>query len=276
MQEFTCPNCGRANPPAARFCQNCGQPLQANASTGGQTYTQPERSMYSPPASAMANSGWTSGGPRTLRSLGERLDGWADLIEDAGDKFEAVVGAFQQRLLSRQVPQVRHEAAVLTTSGMFGKQRPFQLTLTSTGATMAVYIAKFGCDLYVAWELFIRPVWNMAVVWGWLGLSAVLGFLSPTSRDLFSGNFSFTGWILGTVAWSIFVGLLIVAAGVAFKRNPLAFFFKQLDEFDADDIGATMLAVHKSLLHAIDAVGIDTKLLRVKEQFRAGQRDRII
>lgn len=221
---------------------------------------------------------WTVGEQRSIGSLGERLDGWADLIEEAGDKFEAVVSAFQQHLLSRQVPEVEHEAATLTTGGMFSKQRPFQLTLTRTGATMAVYIGKFGRDLYVSWELFIRPLWNDTVIVGIICAAILLGLMFSTSRNPFTGHteFSFVNWIIATIVLSLCFAVLVAMAGSAVKHNPLGFLIKELDAFDADDIGATMLAVHKSLLHAIDSTGIDIKLLRAKEQFRAGKRDRLI
>ena len=36
------------------------------------------------------------------------------------------------------------------------------------------------------------------------------------------------------------------------------------------------LAVHKSILEVLDEVGINTALVRKKDEFRGGQRERII
>jgi len=213
-------------------------------------------------------AGWTTTGPKSVDGLGERLDGWAELIEGARDKADEVVKAFQERISVRQMPEVAQESSGLTTGGLTGKQRPYQLVHTRTGATLTVYIGQFGRDLYVAWDLFVRPVWNQRVILGILGAAAVLGLLG--ARD------SLSGWIAATIGLSIFFAVLVAGAGLMLKRNPLAFFWRELTFFDADDITAMTLAVHKSLLQAIDAVGIDTQLLRVKEQFHGGRRDRLI
>jgi hypothetical protein len=176
--------------------------------------------------------------------------------------------AFQERISARQMPEIAYESSGLTTGGLTGKQRPYQLVHTRTGATLAVYIGQFGRDLYITWDLFVRPVWNQRVVLGILGAAVVLGLLG--ARD------SLSGWIASTIGLSIFFVILVAGAGLVLKRNPLAFFWRELTFFDADDITAMTLAVHKSLLQAVDAVGIDVQLLRVKEQFHGGRRDRLI
>jgi hypothetical protein len=97
-------------------------------------------------------------------------------------------------------------------------------------------------------------------------------------RDPWTGRtgFNFSGWIAAIIGLSVLFALLVAGVGLVLKRNPLAFFIKELDAFDADDIAAMTLAVHKSLLQAVDKVGIDIHLLRMKEQFRGGRRDRLI
>ena len=224
------------------------------------------------------STGWVTAGSRSLSWLGERLDGWADLIEGVAERAPEVIQAFQERVSARQMPNVQHESSTLTTGGLTGKQRAYQLVHTPTGATVAVYIGQFGKDLYVTWDLFIRPIVNKAVLWGILGAAALFGFFTAFRQEAWTGRttFSFGGWIAATIGLSILFAALVAGAGFVLKRNPLAFFFKELDAFDADDITAMTLAVHKSLLQAIDAVGIDIRLLRVKEQFHGGRRDRLI
>ncbi len=214
---------------------------------------------------------------RGLSGLGERIDGWADLVEGAGDRALDVASAFHERISARQMPDVTHESANLSTSSILGRRRPYQLIRTPTGATLAVYIGSFGKDLYISWDLFIRTVWNMTVIWGILGSAAFLGLFSARETDLWGrSSFSFSSWIISTIGLSILFAFLVACAGFMLRRGFFGFFVKELDFFDADDITAMALAVHKSLLQAADTVGIDIHLLRVKEQFRGGRRDRLI
>ncbi len=221
---------------------------------------------------------WVTAGSRNLSQLGERLDGWADLIEGVAERAPEVIRAFQERVSVRQMPNVQHESSALTISGLITKQRAYQLVHTPTGATLAVYIGQFGKDLYVAWDLFVRPIVNKAVLWAILGAAALFGLFTAFGHDPWTGRttFSFGGWVGATVGLGILFAFLLALGGLVWKRDLLAFFVKKLDFFDADDITAMTLAVHKSLLEAVDAVGIDVHLLRMKEQFLGGRRDRVI
>jgi hypothetical protein len=81
---------------------------------------------------------------------------------------------------------------------------------------------------------------------------------------------------MGTIGHSLWIGFLVGVAGKFIRGNWMSFFFKQLTPFDIDDITAMSLAVHHSLLESADTVGISMKLLRPKETFRGGQRERVI
>lgn len=236
-------------------------------------------------------------GPRrNLSRLGQRLDGWAELIEGMADKAPEVISAFHERVSGREMPNVKHESATVTPAALSRKQREYQLVHTPTGATLAAYIGQFGRDLYIAWDLFIRPVLNLrtllymlvaaAVLPTFCSLCSLVGGVSglARSRQISEGVTSLFGslfvivplWIGGVIFLAMIFGGMLMLAGLGLRGNPLAFFFRELDVFDADDIAAMTLGVHKSLLEAIDAVGINVKLLRVKEQFRGGRRDRLI
>ena len=65
------------------------------------------------------------------------------------------------------------------------------------------------------------------------------------------------------------VGALI--GGVVTDGNPLAYIFHITTVFDADDSLAMILSVHKSLLHALDQVGIDTSQLRLPNETIEGR-----
>ena len=83
-------------------------------------------------------------------------------------------------------------------------------------------------------------------------------------------------WIPVTIGFAVFFAIVVAGLGLALKRNPLAFFIKEITFFDADDISAMTLGVHKSLMQALDSVGISAQLLRRKEHFAGGRRDRLI
>jgi len=72
----------------------------------------------------------------------------------------------------------------------------------------------------------------------------------------------------------VLVGAII--AGLILRRNLLAFILKEPSLFNAEDITAMNLSVHKSMLRALDLAGIEMKDLRVKSEFKGGRRGEII
>lgn len=205
-----------------------------------------------------------------IDNLGQRLDGWADLLDGAGDKAAAVENAFVQELSARQLPQLGLTRADLTPGGLAGKQRGYLLAQAPAGATLAVYIAQYGKDLYLTWDLFLRTVIQWRNILIMLAIAAVLALI-PELDD-----FSLFGWIVGFLGACIPVGLVALILGKVLRNSALAFFIQEIDMFVADDITAAMFAAHHSLLLAVDEVGLDASLLRKKESFRAGRRERII
>lgn len=250
-----CPNpqCGAQNKPEARFCKNCGAPLE-------------DVPVVAPTLSDQESVGWKKGRKKSIESLGRRIDGWADIIQDGGEKAEEIAKTFRECLSNWDMPGVTLEVVDMGTSGT-SEKRPYLLAYNRMGATVAVYIGKFGKNLYVAWDLFMRPVWNWAILLGFLIMSALIG-LAVSPRNL-------TGWIAITVSSTLSLVILSMVVSKTIKGDALAFFRRELTFFDADDIAAMMLSVHKALKYAIDAVGLDVQL-RIKEQFRAARRDRII
>ena len=60
------------------------------------------------------------------------------------------------------------------------------------------------------------------------------------------------------------------------KGDSKAIFYTEASLFDQEDMVSTNLAVHKSLLQALDKVGIDPKELRLKQNFNAGANNTVI
>lgn len=211
-----------------------------------------------------------------INKLGIRIDGWADLIEGAGDKEESARQQLEQTVRGKDLPNTStNPTFVSPTYG--NKQRKYTVVEMTNGATIATYIGAFGKDLYAKWDIYVRPLLNKTIIYVLLGVGAFFSLIGAFNED-YRGNtqFSFFGFVVGFLGWVIGGAILVAIAGFVARRNPLAFFFAQLDEFDLDDIGALTLATHKAMLHALDAVGIQTETLRIKEQFAAGSRDRLI
>lgn len=274
-QTTLCPNCRTENPVENLFCYSCGTRFSPPASTaqGQQNYSSTTSSWDAPAATQSIytpNQG-ANFGTYPLDKLGTRLDGWADLVGNAAENAESVQAAFSAELQRRQMPYVSHPRADLTPGGLVGKRRSYQLSQSYTGATMAVYIGPFGCDLFVVWDLYQRIMikWrNIAIM---AGVAAVLAIFAA-----YSGRFYFEIWIFAFLGWALLIALGASILGAILRGSRKAFFIEELDTFSADDITAMMFAVHQSLLSAIDTAGIDASLLRPKEHFAAGRKERII
>jgi len=80
-----------------------------------------------------------------------------------------------------------------------------------------------------------------------------------------------------STAFSIFIGILLGAmvVGLILRRNLLAFILKEPSIFDADDIIAMNLSVHKPMLRALDCPGVDVDKLRLKSVFKARRGEEI-
>jgi len=97
------------------------------------------------------------------------------------------------------------------------------------------------------------------------------------SNNLFGGpsstDFSLFGWIGATIGFAILAAVILGVAGRVLKGSFWAYFFIEPSLFDAEDITAMSLSAHKSLLRALDSVGIESSKLRIKQDFKGGRRD---
>lgn len=268
LQARYCPHCGKKNPGAANNCVICG----SNLTTGdpsGNTSQNPARGPL------LGSSSYSQSRGSLLATrvdrLGQRLDGWADLIDGAADQVEMVRSTFTTDLDHRQLPRLEFTETKLTPGGVAGKRRTYSLAQSYTGATLAVYIGEFGRDLYVSWDLFLRPHIKWRNILIMLGVAAVLAIFPAI--DAYS---KFTRWFTGTIGGFLGICVLVAILGKILRGSAKAFFMEEIDHFAADDITATMFAVHHGLMKAIDEVGLDASLLRKKETFKAGRRERII
>jgi hypothetical protein len=283
-----CPNCGMDNPDKNRFCQACGTALESVRSMPTEPPPAPVEAPSWPAATPAAARPAPSPvapsrtGKTHIERMGDRIDGWADVIDNAGDRADSLLQFVRQRLAERGMPSINHYDQTLTSGGLMGEQRPYHLVLHQVGATVAIYVSAFGRDLYVSWDLFVSLVWKLRTLVIILAVAAVIsvpGFLigAGLGPDNLVGLFSgLVGWVFATIGNAIGLAFFVGLAGLVLRRSFWAFFREEYNHFRADDITAMTLAVHHSILEGLDSIGVDRALVRPKEQFRAGRRERII
>ncbi|HFD39073.1 MAG TPA: hypothetical protein ENJ31_04390 [Anaerolineae bacterium] len=171
-----------------------------------------------------------------IDKLGRPYDGWDDTIEGQGNKAEAVRRAFAEEMKRRAPPNLKTYRGTLSTGGVTGKRRPYYLVRNYAGALVAIYLASFGRDLYLAWDLFVRKrvKWrNLGIMFG---IAVALSLLTLwASSALGEGPSPFAlgelfqeSQALCTsacfVIWVIVVGAGALAAGLELHGNRYAFF----------------------------------------------------
>lgn len=284
----TCSNCGAANSATSKFCLRCGTALAASHPVVDSSWTEPSPIPPQWTATNMLPQPEMPSGAIPIADLGTRLDGWADILLGAGAQAQMVAESFEQQLLAQNMPVVKIRPRTLTPGGWSGKRRSYYLVQIEPGASMAVYINRFGENLYLAWDMYVRPI----IRWPILVIALCLIFALPALACFvgYNGDFltrlAYAG-VGGSTALLIITLLCSPAAGVGLlfgagligliqRGNATAFFIKEIDTFTADDITAMMMSVHKTLLAALDEAGLKTDLLHEKDRFFAGQRTRLI
>ena len=284
----TCSNCGAANSATSKFCLRCGTALAASHPVVDSSWTEPSPIPPQWTATNMLPQPEMPSGAIPIADLGTRLDGWADILLGAGAQAQMVAESFEQQLLAQNMPVVKIVPETLTPGGWSGKRRSYYLVQIEPGASMAVYINRFGENLYLAWDMYVRPIirWPILVValcliFALPALACFVGYNGDfLTRLAYAGVGGSTALLIITLLCSpaAGVGLLFGAGliGLIQRGNATAFFIKEIDTFTADDITAMMMSVHKTLLAALDEAGLKTDLLHEKDRFFAGQRTRLI
>jgi hypothetical protein len=210
--------------------------------------------------------------------LGEYLDGWADLVEGMGEKAEDVQTKMLAYLKLKEMPDIQLGKNMAYDPNHINN-REYILAKTNPGVTTTIYISKHGKDLYVSWRTWLKPVLNSGVFILIGIISAILGYASfgthQVGGSLFIRGITQTwieGWAGSTFVYFLLGLLLVSFLAKIFKGDPFAYFFIEPSIFDADDISAMSLSVHKSILRSLDQEGIDISKLRLKEKFTGGRK----
>ncbi|MBT4535010.1 MAG: hypothetical protein HN950_02020 [Chloroflexi bacterium] len=120
-----------------------------------------------------------------------------------------------------------------------------------------LFITFIVYSFFVDWSDFFNNISRMGSTFG----NYFMGGISSISFGLILFLQLFLGGL----------GLLLIG-GLLLHRSPLYFLLVQPTIFDADDISAMTLAVHKSVLRVLDESGIDISKLRLKEKFTGGRK----
>jgi hypothetical protein len=219
-----------------------------------------------------------------LGNLGLYIDRWADVIEGRADLADTVRANVLQALRDRNLPDIQVEP-VKATASLLSESRPYIVTTTSPGVTTAIYIARHGRDLYVSWRTHVRGVWNrkLFIILAGLALvptlcvspcllitNAVSNLTSP-----FGGgggtNIPILAVLPAAIAFFVFELLLVALAGYFLRGDFFAYFFVEPTVFDAEDVAAMSLTVHKVVQDAVKKSGVETALL-AKADFKGGRK----
>lgn len=283
---MNCPYCGAENAPGHRFCINCGEPLPEETRQGTPLLVSeggpPPVRVEMPPAPARIGQMGADGtaamniwGP--FAGYGTRGRHVAWLLNDLGERAEALRDAITRRFEQRGIPNARVQQVKLTGRGIGVEQRPFYLIQRGI-ATVGLYIARFGRDLYISQVTYAQgPLNTLRVLVVALMVLFELYFLfgyTSALAEAMGGSF-FSGpdteallpllCCVGPLGYlnSLALGLLALFSLYKFltEKDPLAFLRTPPNEFEQDDIIALEKSVEQTVREALDVIGIDSKLM---------------
>ncbi|MBN2393565.1 MAG: zinc-ribbon domain-containing protein [Anaerolineae bacterium] len=271
-------------------------PVQASA------WQPPAPASYTPPYNAPAvmqlgATGSSSNLWGPFAGYGTRREHVAWLLEGLGNRAEDLRDTVTQRFNRRQIPQAQMTPVTLTGRGVAVEQRPFY-RIERDLATVWLYIARFGEDLYVSQVSYIKGKISLARVLILLGLCGLI-LLAWLNGALVSVNLqevvdSFGGGIFGgrTTEPNLFlvgalcctgplslIAQILLIIGFVFsvykfftEKDFLVLLRSRPSEFQEDDIVSLEKAVNETVRQAADSIGIDRKLLAPERAYRSDRR----
>jgi hypothetical protein len=225
---------------------------------------------------------------------GSRRHHVAWLLEGRGDRADELLDKVTERFRERGIPQAEIDLVDLTGRGVEVEVRPFYRIKRGL-ATVWLYIARFGEDLYVSQVSYIKGPISVArvimtgalallTVIFWVNtllimvdLAAVASTATPfgetrTPNGLLLTTSCCTG-PLGSIAQFILLGGLVFSAyKFLTEKDFLALLRARPSEFQVDDIVSMERAVGDTVRQAADAIGIERELLAPERAYRAGRR----
>ena len=301
---MNCPSCGTPNEAGYKFCMKCGQPLgptgpgaivktSAPAQQLQRTLTQASALLPRPRAYGTSGSspfniwGPFAGYGTRRRHVGCLMDGQGSRADNLIEKVDANFG-------QREIPGVHLSHSTLVAQGVVVEQRPYFI-LRRGLASIGLYIAQFGQDLFVSLVSYLKPPisnFRVLILVLMLLFQAFMTFGYPVilsgAVDEISNSFSL--FSSGTPDMSGLLSLLCLVGPLG-TLNMLALLFfliygiykwlseKDLwaglrvppNEFNEDDLMAMEKAVEQTVRISLDEIGLnpdDLKPAAVSDQRR--------
>lgn len=287
---MNCPNCGTQNADNYKFCLKCGQPLNpagpgamiktsAPAQQLQRTLTQASAILPRPTTyGASGSSPFNIWGPFAGYGTRRRHVGW--LMDNQGARAAELIEKVDVNFKQRQIEGVYLSHPTLVARGIVVEKRPYFL-LRRGLASVGLYIAQFGQDLFVSLVSYLKPpVSNFRVLILVLMLlfQAFMTFGYPLilsgTVDEIASSFSLFGG--GSPDMSALFSLLCLVGPIGMLNTLALLFFliyslykwlaeKDLwaglrvppNEFNEDDLMAMEKAVEQTVRVSLDEIGLN-------------------
>jgi hypothetical protein len=163
---MNCPNCGSPNEENYKFCLKCGQPLSPDGAGAMIKTSAPAQQLQRTLAQARAivphptayggsgNSPFNIWGPFAGYGTRRRHVGW--LMDNQGLRATELIDKVNANFDQRQIPGVYLSHLTLVAQGISVEKRPYFL-LRRGLASIGLYIAQFGQDLFVSLVSYLKP-----------------------------------------------------------------------------------------------------------------------
>ena len=231
----------------------------------------------------MGSSDQTSDLWGPFAGYGTRRTHVAWLLEGMSGRAETLRDTVTQRFTQRQIPDANVTQIHLTGKGIDVERRAFY-RIQRGMATVWLYIARFGEDLYVSQVSYIKgPISKARVILAlvmiglavlsilnMIGVSANLSAVA-NSVSLLGPAQEPSGLLIGALCCTGPLGLIsqvILLVGFTFsvykfitEKDFFALLRADPNEFQEDDIVSLEKAVNETVRQSADLIGIDRKLL---------------
>lgn len=163
---MNCPFCGTPNNESYKFCMKCGQPLgptgpgalvktSAPAQQLQRTLTQTSDLLPRPTAYGTSGSSTLNiWGPFAGYGTRRRHVGW--LMDGQGPRADNLIEKVDGNFRQREIPGVYIGKSIMVARGVVVEKRPYFI-LRRGLASVGLYIAQFGQDLFVSMVSYLKP-----------------------------------------------------------------------------------------------------------------------
>lgn len=327
---MNCLNCGTYNESTSRFCMKCGHPLSSVPVTAADApavsppaaptptgwtpagYSAPPPAQYSSPQfpyapqpgyagvpfhGASGRSGVGLWGPFAGYGTRRRHVGW--LMDGEGHRAPDLQAQVDAKFKAREIPGAVLYRDTLVAQGIFVETRHYFIIRRGL-ATLALYIAQFGKDLFISQASYLKPpISNVRAIAAGVMLlfQAYMSFFYPltlgnavndfgnslsSSFNPFGGGSSFgTGpliflaCVLGPLGGINALALLALVCFSAYKwlteKDFLAALRVPPNEFNEDDLMAMEKAVEETVRQSLTELKLNPDNLRPASAGRGGQ-----